>query len=82
MPTPRMTLSYRLPAAASSKLCLMCSYGSHIVPCPHEKSLCYVSGDTRIVVVDRNTSLSDSKLWAGKDEERRCGLMPNACQFY
>ena len=37
----------------------MCSYGGHIVPRPHDKSLCYVGGDTRIVVVDRNTSLSD-----------------------
>ncbi|XP_028793795.1 uncharacterized protein LOC114749467 [Neltuma alba] len=46
-------------AAASSKLRLMCSYGGHIVPRPHDKSLCYVGGDTRIVVVDRNTSLSD-----------------------
>ncbi|KAF7827755.1 RNA polymerase II degradation factor 1 [Senna tora] len=47
------------PAAASTKLRLMCSYGGHIVPRPHDKSLCYVGGDTRIVVVDRNTSLSD-----------------------
>ncbi|KAF2310944.1 hypothetical protein GH714_018680 [Hevea brasiliensis] len=35
----------------------MCSYGGHIVPRPHDKSLCYVCGDTRIVVVDRNTTL-------------------------
>ncbi|KAI9088571.1 hypothetical protein K1719_029685 [Acacia pycnantha] len=47
------------PAVASTKLRLMCSYGGHIVPRPHDKSLCYVGGDTRIVVVDRNTSLSD-----------------------
>lgn len=47
------------PASASSKLRLMCSYGGHIVPRPHDKSLCYVGGDTRIVVVDRNTSLCD-----------------------
>lgn len=37
----------------------MCSYGGHIVPRPHDKSLCYVGGDTRIVVVDRNTTLAD-----------------------
>lgn len=37
----------------------MCSYGGHIVPRPHDKSLCYVGGDTRIVVVDRHTTLSD-----------------------
>ncbi|KAI3763811.1 hypothetical protein L2E82_13808 [Cichorium intybus] len=37
----------------------MCSYGGHIVPRPHDKTLCYVGGDTRIVVVDRHTTLSD-----------------------
>ncbi|KAJ6721192.1 hypothetical protein OIU85_024300 [Salix viminalis] len=42
----------------SSKLRLMCSYGGHIVPRPHDKSLCYVGGDTRIVVVDRHATLS------------------------
>jgi len=36
----------------------MCSYGGHIVPRPHDKSLCYVGGDTRIVVVDRHSTLS------------------------
>ncbi|KAF7808837.1 RNA polymerase II degradation factor 1-like [Senna tora] len=46
-------------AVASNKLRLMCSYGGHIVPRPHDKSLCYVGGDTRIVVVERHTSLSD-----------------------
>lgn len=45
-------------SAVSSKLRLMCSYGGHILPRPHDKSLCYMGGDTRIVVVDRNTSLS------------------------
>ncbi|KAK4763199.1 hypothetical protein SAY86_008967 [Trapa natans] len=41
------------------KLRLMCSYGGQIVPRPHDKSLCYVGGETRIVVVDRQaTSLS------------------------
>ncbi|CAH1451156.1 unnamed protein product [Lactuca virosa] len=43
----------------SAKLRLMCSYGGHIVPRPHDKTLCYVGGDTRIVVVDRHTTLSD-----------------------
>ncbi|XP_010044112.2 uncharacterized protein LOC104433156 [Eucalyptus grandis] len=39
------------------KLRLMCSYGGHIVPRPHDKALCYVGGDTRIVVVgDRQLS--------------------------
>nr|XP_043623873.1 1-phosphatidylinositol 3-phosphate 5-kinase-like [Erigeron canadensis] len=43
----------------SQKLRLMCSYGGHIVPRPHDKTLCYVGGDTRIVVVDRHTTLSN-----------------------
>ena len=46
------------PLPLSSKLRLMCSYGGHIVPRPHDKSLCYVGGDTRIVVVDRHSTLS------------------------
>ncbi|KAI4340714.1 hypothetical protein MLD38_025524 [Melastoma candidum] len=42
-----------------SKIRLMCSYGGHIMPRPHDKSLCYVGGDTRIVVIDRrNPSFS------------------------
>ncbi|KAK6115113.1 hypothetical protein DH2020_007382 [Rehmannia glutinosa] len=41
------------------KLRLMCSYGGHIIPRPHDKTLCYIGGDTRIMVVDRHTSLSD-----------------------
>nr|XP_043607307.1 putative uncharacterized protein DDB_G0274535 [Erigeron canadensis] len=47
------------PPQQLTKLRLMCSYGGHIVPRPHDKSLCYVGGDTRIVVVDRHTTLSD-----------------------
>ncbi|KAK1423100.1 hypothetical protein QVD17_18395 [Tagetes erecta] len=47
------------PQGGLTKLRLMCSYGGHIVPRPHDKSLCYVGGDTRIVVVDRHTTLSD-----------------------
>ncbi|XP_054810094.1 uncharacterized protein LOC129311703 [Prosopis cineraria] len=46
-------------AAASARLRFMCSYGGHIVPRPHDKSLCYVGGETRIVVVERHTSLFD-----------------------
>ncbi|KAM7271633.1 hypothetical protein ACFE04_030847 [Oxalis oulophora] len=45
-------------AAMSNKLRLMCSYGGHIMPRPHDKSLCYIGGDTRIVVADRSTNLS------------------------
>ncbi|XP_039162688.1 trithorax group protein osa-like [Eucalyptus grandis] len=41
------------------KLRLMCSFGGHIIPRPHDKSLCYVGGETRIVVVDRHACLAD-----------------------
>jgi hypothetical protein len=37
----------------------MCSFGGRIVPRPTDKSLCYLGGETRIVVVDRHASLSD-----------------------
>ncbi|KAL2235039.1 UNVERIFIED_CONTAM: hypothetical protein Sindi_1236100 [Sesamum indicum] len=47
------------PPQPPQKLRLMCSYGGHIVPRPHDKTLCYVGGDTRIIVIDRHTSLSD-----------------------
>ncbi|XP_061989745.1 chromatin modification-related protein eaf-1 [Rosa rugosa] len=58
-PRSRNTDSWDDPLPPASRLRLMCSYGGHIVPRPHDKSLCYVGGDTRIVVVDRNTSLAD-----------------------
>ncbi|KAL6183234.1 hypothetical protein ACLB2K_044645 [Fragaria x ananassa] len=48
-----------LPQVPGAKLRLMCSYGGHIIPRPHDKSLCYVGGETRIIVVDRHSSLSD-----------------------
>ncbi|XP_062117017.1 protein PAL OF QUIRKY-like [Humulus lupulus] len=48
-----------LPPVPGAKLRLMCSYGGHIIPRPHDKSLCYVGGDTRIVVVERHSSLAD-----------------------
>ncbi|KAH6771493.1 hypothetical protein C2S52_016296 [Perilla frutescens var. hirtella] len=44
----------------------MCSYGGHIVPRPHDKSLCYIGGDTRIIVIDRHTSLSDLRVRLSK----------------
>ncbi|KAK2647958.1 hypothetical protein Ddye_015447 [Dipteronia dyeriana] len=47
-----------LPPVPGNKLRLMCSYGGHIIPRPHDKSLCYVGGETRLVVVDRHSSLS------------------------
>ncbi|KAJ8570185.1 hypothetical protein K7X08_006762 [Anisodus acutangulus] len=46
-------------ATTGGKLRLMCSYGGHIIPRPHDKTLCYVGGDTRIFVADRNTSLAE-----------------------
>ncbi|CAM8884223.1 unnamed protein product [Rhodiola kirilowii] len=48
-----------LPVVGATKLRLMCSHGGHIVPRPHDKALCYVGGDTRMVFVDRNISLAD-----------------------
>ncbi|KAF8378664.1 hypothetical protein HHK36_030013 [Tetracentron sinense] len=47
-----------IPPLPSAKLRLMCSYGGHIVPRPHDKSLCYLGGHTRIVVADRHSSLA------------------------
>ncbi|KAL6577633.1 hypothetical protein OROMI_009961 [Orobanche minor] len=38
---------------------VMCSYGGHIIPRPHDRTLCYAGGDTRIVVIDRHTTLSE-----------------------
>ncbi|KAM7520280.1 hypothetical protein LguiB_019242 [Lonicera macranthoides] len=47
-----------LPPLPNAKLRLMCSYGGHIAPRPHDKSLCYLGGDTRIVALDRRTTAS------------------------
>ncbi|XP_019172624.1 PREDICTED: uncharacterized protein LOC109168028 isoform X2 [Ipomoea nil] len=68
-PRSRNTDSWDEPPPSfpgGGKLRLMCSYGGHIVPRPHDKSLCYVGGDTRIMVVDRHTSLSDLSLRLSK----------------
>ncbi|KAM1786774.1 hypothetical protein ACFX15_038794 [Malus domestica] len=48
-----------LPQVPGAKLRLMCSYGGHIIPRPHDKSLCYVGGETRIIVAERHSTLSD-----------------------
>ncbi|KAM7487669.1 hypothetical protein LguiB_025153 [Lonicera macranthoides] len=48
-----------IPSSPISKLRLMCSYGGHIVPRLHDKSLSYIGGETRIVVIDRHTTLSN-----------------------
>lgn len=47
-----------LPAVPGAKLRLMCSFGGHIMPRPHDKALTYSGGETRLVVVDRRASLS------------------------
>ncbi|KAJ8498586.1 hypothetical protein OPV22_009138 [Ensete ventricosum] len=47
------------PFSSGGRLRLMCSYGGRIVPRPTEKSLCYLGGETRIVVIDRHSSLGD-----------------------
>ncbi|XP_065860779.1 RAF-like serine/threonine-protein kinase PRAF [Euphorbia lathyris] len=52
------TINDPLPPVPGAKLRVMCSYGGHIIPRPHDKSLCYVGGETRMVVIDRNSSLS------------------------
>ncbi|XP_058193697.1 uncharacterized protein LOC131310603 isoform X1 [Rhododendron vialii] len=59
---PDVVLVDPLPPVPNPKLRLMCSYGGHIIPRPHDKSLCYVGGDTRMVVVDRHGSSSLSAL--------------------
>lgn len=41
------------------KVRLMCSYGGKFVPRPHDKSLCYVGGDTRLIVFRRHTSFRE-----------------------
>ncbi|KAL6007592.1 hypothetical protein ACLOJK_033091 [Asimina triloba] len=50
--------AFQLPPSA--KIRLMCSYGGRIVPRPHDKSLCYLSGHTRIVSFDRATTTLSS----------------------
>lgn len=51
--TPTHPTSSPRPPISPCKLRLMCSYGGHIVPRPHDKSLFYAGGESRIVAVDR-----------------------------
>ncbi|KAJ6396406.1 hypothetical protein OIU77_021440 [Salix suchowensis] len=44
------------PPATTPKLRLMCSYGGHIIPHPHIKSLIYSGGDTRLITIPTGTS--------------------------
>lgn len=46
-------------SAAPAKLRLMCSYSGQIVPRPHDKTLCYVNGETRMVTIDRHATLAE-----------------------
>ncbi|XP_010693492.2 uncharacterized protein LOC104906439 [Beta vulgaris subsp. vulgaris] len=45
------------------KLRLMISYGGHILPRPHDKTLFYAGGETRIVAISKNSSFSLSSLF-------------------
>ncbi|CAL9183773.1 unnamed protein product [Musa hybrid cultivar] len=54
-------------AAASSRLRVMCSYGGRIVPRPTDNSLCYLGGETRMVIVDRHSSLADLSAKLSRD---------------
>ncbi|KAF2546626.1 hypothetical protein F2Q70_00023096 [Brassica cretica] len=47
-----------LASVPDTKLRLMCSFGGHIMPRPHDMALTYSSGETRLVVVDRRSSLA------------------------
>ncbi|GFP96982.1 hypothetical protein PHJA_001842300 [Phtheirospermum japonicum] len=42
----------------------MCSYGGHIVPRPHDKSLFYAGGESRIVAVDRRTTAASLSVFS------------------
>ncbi|CAL9762659.1 unnamed protein product [Musa acuminata subsp. burmannicoides] len=53
--------------AASSRLRVMCSYGGRIVPRPTDNSLCYLGGETRMVIVDRHSSLADLSAKLSRD---------------
>ncbi|XP_074591917.1 uncharacterized protein LOC141847740 isoform X2 [Curcuma longa] len=48
-----------LPLPATGRLRLMCSFGGRIFPRPTDKALCYLGGETRMVVVDRHSSLAE-----------------------
>uniref|UniRef100_A0A7N0UFD5 PB1 domain-containing protein n=1 Tax=Kalanchoe fedtschenkoi TaxID=63787 RepID=A0A7N0UFD5_KALFE len=67
------------PLPGAPKLRLMCSYGGHIVPRPHDKLLCYVGGDTRMVIVDRSVSLAD--LSARLAKTLRLGAKPFSLKY-
>eukprot|EP01018_Ginkgo_biloba_P025586 Gb_05070 [translate_table: standard] len=51
--------SQRWDDTACYRVRLMCSFGGKILPRPHDNQLCYVGGETRIVVVHRNITYAD-----------------------
>ncbi|KAG6394355.1 hypothetical protein SASPL_144939 [Salvia splendens] len=61
-PPPSSTATSPRPPLSPPKIRLMCSYGGHIVPRPHDKSLYYAAGETRIVAVDRRSTASSLSL--------------------
>ncbi|XP_042401163.1 uncharacterized protein LOC121991212 [Zingiber officinale] len=46
---------------------VMCSYGGRILPRPTDKSLCYLGGQTRMVVIDRRATLADLSAKLSRD---------------
>ncbi|KAG6475169.1 histone-lysine N-methyltransferase 2D-like [Zingiber officinale] len=54
-------------AAASSRIRVMCSYGGRILPRPTDKSLCYLGGETRMVVIDRHATLAELSAKLSRD---------------
>ncbi|CAN6707538.1 unnamed protein product [Malus baccata var. baccata] len=55
--TPFRETTKRPFVTSNYKVKFMCSYDSKIQPRPHDHQLAYVSGDTKILVVDRNIKL-------------------------
>uniref|UniRef100_A0A803M492 PB1 domain-containing protein n=1 Tax=Chenopodium quinoa TaxID=63459 RepID=A0A803M492_CHEQI len=49
---------------SAQKLRLMLSFNGHILPRPHDKTLFYAGGETRIISIPRNSSLSLSSLFS------------------
>ncbi|KAL2896272.1 hypothetical protein RDABS01_038056 [Bienertia sinuspersici] len=64
-PSPHTAVRMDSAQTPTSKLRLMVSYGGHILPRPHDKTLFYAGGDTRIISISRKpSSLSFSSLFS------------------
>ncbi|KAL1536944.1 hypothetical protein AAHA92_29513 [Salvia divinorum] len=61
-PSSGATATSPRPPLCPPKIRLMCSYGGHIVPRAHDKSLYYAAGETRIVAVDRRSTAASLAL--------------------